>query len=129
LSKNTVRATIETSDDEEDFSFEIVKEELWRAVRLLEEHGCGSEVPSAATSLDSKALRVKMARMFLTSEIPSMGRASTSSAVVPSARARASPCSKIFARLQATVVLAQLRRTTSWVMTRCACYRHLCRLK
>jgi hypothetical protein len=47
LSKSTVRATIETSDDEEDFSFEIVKEELWRAVRLLEEHGCGSEVPSA----------------------------------------------------------------------------------
>ena len=36
LSKNTVRATIETSDDEEGFSFEIVKEELWRAVKLLE---------------------------------------------------------------------------------------------
>jgi hypothetical protein len=34
LSKSTVRATIEFSDDEEDFSFEIVKEELWRAVRL-----------------------------------------------------------------------------------------------
>ena len=57
LSKSTVKATIEFSDDEEDFSFEIVKEELWRAVRLLEEHGCGSEVPSVATSFDSKALR------------------------------------------------------------------------
>jgi len=93
LSKSTVRATIETSDDEEDFSFEIVKEELWRAVRLLEEHGCGSEVPSAATSLDSKALRMKMAGMFLTTEMPPTGRASTSSGVVPSARSRASSSS------------------------------------
>ena len=93
LSKSTVRATIEFSDDEEDFSFEIVKEELWRAVRLLEEHGCGSEVPSAATSFDSKALRVKMAGMYLTTEMPSMGRASTSSGVVPSARTCASSSS------------------------------------
>jgi hypothetical protein len=93
LSKSTVRATIETSDDEEDFSFEIVKEELWRAVRLLEEHGCGNEVPSAATFLDSKALRMKMAGMFLMTEMPLMGRASTSSGVVPSARVRASSSS------------------------------------
>jgi len=93
LSKSTVRATIEFSDDEEDFSFEIVKEELWRAVRLLEEHGCGSEVPSAATSFDSKALRVKMAGMYLTTEMPSMERASTSSGVVRSARTRASSSS------------------------------------
>jgi hypothetical protein len=93
LSKSTVKATIEFSDDEEDFSFEIVKEELWRAVRLLEEHGCGSEVPSTATSFDSKALRVKMAGMYLTTEMPSMGRASTSSGVVPSARTRASSSS------------------------------------
>jgi len=46
LSKSTVRATIETGDSGDDFQFEIVKEELWRAVRLLEEQGCGNEVPS-----------------------------------------------------------------------------------
>ena len=93
LSKNTVRATIETSDDEEGFSFEIVKEELWRAVKLLEEHGCGSGIPSSATSLDSKALRIKMAGMFMMNEMSSVDRASTSSGVVPSTRARVSSLS------------------------------------
>ena len=93
LSKNTVRATIETGDDEEGFSFEIVKEELWRAVKLLEEHGCGSGIPSSATSLDSKALRIKMAGMFMMNEMSSVDRASTSSGVVPSTRARVSSLS------------------------------------
>ena len=40
-------ATIETSEDEEGYVFEIVKGELWRAVKLLEELDGGPDVPSA----------------------------------------------------------------------------------
>ena len=40
-----------------------------------------------------------------------------------------SRCSKISAQRRATGVHVQLRRTTSWVMTRFACCRRLCRLR
>ena len=88
LSRSTVAATIETSEDEEPYVFEIVKGELWRAVKLLEELEGGPAVPSAAVSRDSKSHRGKMADMYLANEMPSTGRASTSSSVVPLARAR-----------------------------------------
>ena len=72
LSRSTVAATIETNEDEEPYVFEIVKGELWRAVKLLEELDGGPAVPSAAVSRDSKGHRSKMADMFLTDEMPSM---------------------------------------------------------
>jgi hypothetical protein len=40
-----------------------------------------------------------------------------------------SRCSMIFAQRRATGVLVRLSRTTSWVMTRFACCRRLCRLR
>ena len=99
LSRSTVAATIETSEAEEPYVFEIVKGELWRAVKLLEELDGGPAVPSATVSRDSKSHRSKMADMFLTTEMLPMGRASTSSSVVPLARTRVGSLSPVEQRL------------------------------
>jgi hypothetical protein len=73
LSRTTVSATIESDEDEGGCVFEFAKEELWRAVKLLDELDGGPETPSAAVSRDSRAHRRKMADMFLTTEMPPMG--------------------------------------------------------
>ena len=106
-----VMAEVETEDGEDAYVFEIAKEELWRAVVLIDEYGLGPNVPSATDSRDSSKHRRKLADMFLTNELADVGRGSSSSGGVTVARVSVSSLSPA-AALTALSVLSGTPATT-----------------
>ena len=109
--RTAVKAEVETEDGEDAYSFEIAKEELWRAVVLIDEHGLGPNVPSAVESRDSSKHRRKLADMFLTNDLADVGRGSSSSGGVTVARVSVSSLSPA-AALTALTVLSGTPATT-----------------
>ena len=106
-----VMAEIEAEDGEDAYVFEIAKEELWRAVVLIDEYGLGPNVPSAIDSRESSKHRRKLADMFLTNELADVGRGSSSSGGVTVARVSVSSLSPA-AALTALTVLSGTPATT-----------------
>ena len=109
--RTAVKAEVETEDGEDAYTFEIAKEELWRAVVLIDEHGLGPNVPSAVDSRDSSKHRRKLADMFLTNDLADVGRGSSSSGGVTVARVSVSSLSPA-AALTALSVLSGTPATT-----------------
>ena len=109
--RTAVKAEVETEDGEDAYSFEIAKEELWRAVVLIDEHGLGPNVPTAVDSRDSSKHRRKLADMFLTNDLADVGRGSSSSGGVTVARVSVSSLSPA-AALTALSVLSGTPATT-----------------
>ena len=106
-----VMAEVEVEDGEDAYVFEIAKEELWRAVVLIDEYGLGPNVPSASDSRESSKHRRKLADMFLTNELADVGRGSSSSGGVTVARVSVSSLSPA-AALTALSVLSGTPATT-----------------
>ena len=92
-SKTVVRAEIEAEEGEKAYVFDIPKEELWRAVVLIDEYGRGPGFPSAVVSRETRKQRRDLANMFLTNEFDHAGRSSTSSSGVTATRVSASSLS------------------------------------
>ena len=109
--RTAVKAEVETEDGEDAYAFEIAKEELWRAVVLIDEQGFGPNVPSASDSRDSSKHRRKLADMFLTNDLADVGRGSSSSGGVTVARVSVSSLSPA-AALTALSVLSGTPATT-----------------